>query len=54
MQKRYCQCGQSVWVRYLLNAQLCISLFLDANGGEEKSLDRCPRCHRRLDINELG
>lgn len=53
MQQRFCQCGFSVWVQYLINETLCRVRFWNNAGGCGPHLAHCPGCMRRLRIDEL-
>lgn len=56
MQKRYCRCGCLVWVSYLaLPRALRIKpVFHDGRTRGGDILDVCPRCGRRLHIDDLA
>jgi len=61
MQKRYCSCGQSIWVDYHFFGALCSPRFLgevsheagDAASAREGALLECPHCQSLLTINTL-
>ncbi|MDR1125259.1 MAG: hypothetical protein LBM64_04250 [Deltaproteobacteria bacterium] len=64
MQKRYCSCGQSIWVDYHFFGAMCSPRFLgDVNPashaagkaapGQEGALLECPHCKSLLTINTL-
>ncbi len=52
MQKRFCLCGRSVWVEYVLDRNW-MTIF---HPGHDACLriDRCPHCGLELDIDRLG
>jgi hypothetical protein len=50
MQKRFCSCGGSVWVRYIFANRRWLAFFFSARN---ESTDCCPHCGRLLDIQQL-
>ena len=54
MQQRFCECGHSVWVEYVLPNKYCWIVFRPSNNGKNQKLSTCPVCQRRLRIDELG
>ncbi len=52
MQQRFCSCGLSVWVRYLLTSWNTV-FFYSAEEEGSALLARCPCCGNKLDINTL-
>ena len=53
MQQRFCECGFSVWVQYLINETLCRARFWNNAGRRGPHLLRCPGCFRKLSIDDL-
>ncbi len=52
MQKRFCSCGASVWVRYFFaNTRWFAFFYSGENGG--MGMDTCPCCGSTLDIQDL-
>jgi hypothetical protein len=52
MQKRYCLCGKTIWVEYVLFKDW-ITIFHPERSGSA-SIHRCPHCGLELDIDRLG
>lgn len=50
MQKRYCACGQMVWVQYVHTET---GWFSQLQAHPRERLGMCPNCGRCLDINTL-
>jgi hypothetical protein len=51
MQKRFCLCGQAVWVHYLFIGRLWRTLF--AKREEGQAVRTCPGCGMPLSIHSL-
>lgn len=52
MQKRFCSCGQEIWVQYLLSLNNLQALFThEPHGGN--LLITCPHCGEILSIHNL-
>ena len=52
MQKRFCSCGQEIWVQYILSVPAFQALFTTHERGGDL-LHICPHCKNQLNINEL-
>ena len=53
MQQRFCDCGFTVWVQYLLSNSNDQTVFWSAANQNRRHLKRCPVCGAVLDIDKL-
>jgi hypothetical protein len=52
MQKRFCSCGTSVWVRYFFANMRWMTFFYQGEGNHAGT-HVCPGCGNALDIQKL-
>ena len=52
MQKRFCTCGASVWVRYIYANMRWLTFFYSGDDSY-KGTSRCPHCGCSLNIQDL-
>lgn len=53
MQKRFCSCGQEIWVQYVLSTSSSTLPPMFTNEVFGDVLHICPKCAQVININEL-
>ena len=53
MQQRFCSCGHSIWVQYVLPNKYCWIVFRPSNHSNTHKLKTCPVCNKQLSIDDL-
>lgn len=53
MQKRFCECGKMIRVRYVLETEDLLVIFESRAGKKEANIEVCPECGRSLSIDDL-